>query len=50
MVRKFNSVKSAELIILKGRINDVYVGRVVIDTEATTSIQSDIVRKRLTRK
>ena len=45
MVRTFNSVYSAELIILKGRNNDVYVWKVVIHTEATTSIQSDEVRK-----
>ena len=47
MVRTFNSVRSAELMIISGCINGVYFGKMVIDTGATTSIMNEEVRKRI---
>ena len=47
MVRTFNSVKSAVLMIIDGRIEGVFVGRIVIDTGETTSIMNEEVRKRI---
>ena len=47
MVRTFNSVRSAELMIISGCFNKVYFGKMVIDTGATTSIMNEEVRKRI---